>query len=238
MQELGKTVGLTAMTGSRRLTSEKKRSSHRAKERRLGRDPSKHKGFTSKKKTLRLPASCLLEFPTDWDATAAPSRHGFSVTASSWDEMVSLHRPAKGRRGRLGGPEGRWRSCCEVPKAFAIATAINPLILLRGKLTDQSRLVPSFGTQLPPEDLSRISIISTVKISHSTKRSRDRSVMRCNSRKLVASPLPCGHRFTTRRLLGLRPPASLILLPHTAPPSATTNFCRLHHHSLPAQPLR
>ncbi|URD72663.1 hypothetical protein MUK42_36197 [Musa troglodytarum] len=61
--------------------------------------------------------------------------------------------------------------------------------------------------------------------------------MCCNSRSLVASPLPCGHRFTTRRLLGLRPPANLILLRHTAPPSATTTFCLLHHHNLPAQPL-
>ncbi|RRT74249.1 hypothetical protein B296_00021033 [Ensete ventricosum] len=179
------------MTGSRRLTSEKKRSSHRANERRLGRDPSKHKGFTSKKKTLRLPASCLLEFPTDLDATAAPSRHGFSVTDPSWDEVANLHSPAKGRRGRLGGPEGRWRSCWEVPKAFAIAiaTAINPLILLRVKLTDQPRLVPPLETQVlltNPQGICHESqCISTVAISHLTeKKSR-------SPKNLLQQPEPC-----------------------------------------------
>lgn len=223
MQELGKTVGLTAMTGSRRLTSEKKRSSHRAKERRLGRDPSKHKGFTSKKKTLRLPASCLLEFPTDRNATAGPSRHGFSVTASSWDEVASLHRPAKGRRGRLGGPEGRWRSFWEVPKAFAIATAINPLIL-RGKLTDQTRLVPSYGTQLPPGDLSRISMhFSGQDFSFHEKKSPSLS-------NALQQPEPSG------LATALWPPlhhqaaagAPATGQSHTAPPHRTT----LSHHQL------
>lgn len=65
---------LTAMTGSRRLTCEKKSASQRPKALRLRWEPRKQSGFTSRKNTRdllgfdempTLPAKCLRECLTD-----------------------------------------------------------------------------------------------------------------------------------------------------------------------------